>query len=440
MSVTASARGNRAALSAKPYIVVSADTHIGPRLVEDLRPYCPPAHLAQFDEQVQQLDAMRARFSAIRSESPMSFRNMRTEGHYDVHARLRDLDRDGVAAEVIFHGSQNGEGMPFQSFGDFGDDDTDVSLVAVGRHIYNQWLADFVSVEPERHVGLAQLPMWDIDAAVAELEWARAAGLRGVNFPAPRPNMTPYNSPEWDVFWSACESLGVSLCNHGGAGIPRGGIGSVFGASLPGTTSIMKLESATLSRVSPMSHLIYGGVFERHPKLRLVLTELPGAWWPYVMNELDSLYMTDSRIYGPDLARACPRLPSEYAAECVFQGASFMSRFEAEDAISNGYARNVIWGSDYPHVEGTFQYPEDLSIDEAMTRLSLRFTYAGLPAEEMGWMLGGNAIRAYGLDEAALQSVASRIGAPTFEELSVPLEEVPEEGGHYSFRTFGFWA
>ena len=284
------------------------------------------------------------------------------------------------------------------AFGDFGSDEdaAQLELVGVGQHIYNQWLADFVSVEPERHVGLAHLPMWDIGAAVEELEWARDAGLRGVNFPAPRPNMTPYNSPDWDPFWSACESLGVSLCNHGGAGIPRGGIGSVFGGRFPGMTSIMKLESATLSRVTPMSHLIYGGVFERHPQLHLVLTELPGAWWPHVMNELDSIYITDSRIYGPDLKEACPRLPSEYAADCVFQGASFQSRFEAEDAIANGYAHNMIWGSDYPHVEGTYQFPwsEDLSVDEPMTKLSLRFTYAGLPPDEVGWMLGGNAVRA----------------------------------------------
>ena len=119
--------------------------------------------------------------------SPRVARNQQTDGHHDVHARLRDLDYDGVAAEVIFHGSQNGEPIPFQSFGPFlgyekGDN---LELLGVGYHIYNEWLADFCSVEPERHVGLAHLPMWDVDAAVREAEWARGAGLRGVNFPAP---------------------------------------------------------------------------------------------------------------------------------------------------------------------------------------------------------------------------------------------------------------
>ena len=124
---------------------------------------------------------------------------------------------------MIFHGSQNGEPIPFQSFGPFlGYENADnLELLGVGYHIYNQWLADFCSVEPERHVGLAHLPMWDIDAAVREAEWARAAGLRGVNFPAPKPHIAPYNSPEWEPFWSACEDLGLTFGNHGGAGQPE---------------------------------------------------------------------------------------------------------------------------------------------------------------------------------------------------------------------------
>src|SRR5213075_2619409 len=62
--------------------------------------------------------------------------------------------------------------------------DVDYEQAQIGRHIYNRWLADFCSVEPERHVGLAHLPMWDIDAAIEELEWAHAHGLKGVNFPS----------------------------------------------------------------------------------------------------------------------------------------------------------------------------------------------------------------------------------------------------------------
>ena len=93
--------------------------------------------------------------------------------------------------------------------------DVSYEHAAVGRHMYNEWLADFCSVEPERHVGLAHLPMWDIDAAIAEATWAREHGLRAVNFPVEAGPVTElkrsrfaglhyYNDPIWEPFWAAC--------------------------------------------------------------------------------------------------------------------------------------------------------------------------------------------------------------------------------------------
>jgi hypothetical protein len=126
----------------------------------------------------------------------------------------------------------------------------------------------------------------------------------------------------------------------------------------------------------------------------------------------------------------------------VFVGASFLARFEAEDAMANDYVQNVIWGSDYPHFEGTFQYGITSPEGDTATRSAMRFTFAGLPETEVSWLLGGNAIRAYRMDGAALQKVADRIAAPTFEKLSVPLDSLPDEydRGHHSYRTYGFWA
>src|SRR5215467_8261245 len=90
-----------------PYVVVSADTHIGPRLVDDLRPYCPAVHLDAFDE-----FAAAGGPNASRGLIP-PHPNLTTAGHYDSAARLADFDRDGVAAGVMFHGSQNGQPLPF---------------------------------------------------------------------------------------------------------------------------------------------------------------------------------------------------------------------------------------------------------------------------------------------------------------------------------------
>jgi predicted TIM-barrel fold metal-dependent hydrolase len=430
-----------------PYVVVSSDTHIGPRLVEDLRPYCPKDLFDEFDAYANELQKRRVAAAAAKGRVSFGGKemgkdwgvrldNLQTPGHFNMHARLHDLDSDGVAAEVLFHDSQNGEPIPFQT-------DTllmrsanvtqDFDLLRAGQRIYNQWLADACSIEPERHIGLMHLPMWDIDAAIEELQWAHSVGLKGVNFPTPKVFLEPYNSPAWNRFFSACEDLNVTLCNHGGAG--------ASGGSYPGAMSIAKFEISMMARICPMDQLVYGGVFESHPRLKLVLTESPGTWWSFVLKEMDSIYLTDTRSYGPTERERVPRLPSEYAAEQVFIGASFHARFEAEDAIANGYADRVIWGSDYPHFEGTYQYDATGPNGETMTWASWRFHYAGLLDEQVRAFLGGNAMAAYDLDVDALTNVAARINAPTYEGLnSAPVSERPPGSGHLAFRSFGFWA
>jgi predicted TIM-barrel fold metal-dependent hydrolase len=132
---------------------------------------------------------------------------------------LADYDHDGVAAGVLFHGSMNMEPIPFvpMTLGKAAKYD-DRELTAVGFAMYNRWLADFVSTAPHRHIGLAYLPMWDIDAALGELEWAHDAGLKAVNLPAMRDGDLPeYNKRSWEPLWEACEERQMPLVTHVGA-------------------------------------------------------------------------------------------------------------------------------------------------------------------------------------------------------------------------------
>jgi predicted TIM-barrel fold metal-dependent hydrolase len=415
-------------MSDDPLVIVSADCHIGPRLVEDLRPLCPPDLLAAFDGYVADSGRSRGRFvehdaSADDAHSP--WRNQWAPGHHDPVARRRDLDSEGVAAEVIFHGSQNDQPIPFQTSMLGAPDDPD--LAAAGIRIYNTWLAQTCADGRGRHVGLAHLPMWDIDAAVAELRWAAEAGLRGVNFPAPRPWLRPYNDRAWEPFWSAAEALAMPLTTHSGAGDP-----AMFqGHEL---VALMSIESGGWFSRRAAHLLIFAGVFERHPELSLVLTEQPGEWWPYLVNELDSVHLATTRDGGP-LARQVPRPPSEYLHRNVYIGASFLSRSEARGAVRDGYADRIMWGSDYPHMESTFQVGPT-----SYSRLSLRFTFAGMDEATVRAMVGGTATTVYGLDPGALASTARAIGAPTFADLSEPLDAVPAGGSPFAFRTVGPWA
>jgi hypothetical protein len=168
--------------------------------------------------------------------------------------------------------------------------------------------------------------------------------------------------------------------------------------------------------------------------LKLVLTEQPGQWWPYLVDELDSVYVASTRDGGP-LRRQVPRPPSEYLHHNVFIGGSFLSRAEAEGAIAGGYADRIMWGADYPHMEGTFQVG-----DESFTRMSLRFTFAGMAESYVRDMVGATAASVYGLDLDALAIRAADIGAPSYAELSEPLAAVPVGASPFAFRTSGPWA
>jgi predicted TIM-barrel fold metal-dependent hydrolase len=418
----------------EPLIVVSSDTHVSPSLEGDLLPYLPQGHRRDWDEWLEQSAALRAA-----SEKGFVFGgnedleiiqkihtwNLQTEGARDIHDRLRDMDRDGVAAEVIFHGSAPFRPIPFLTSG-VGVGIENLELIEVGQHMYNQWLADFCSVEPERHVGLAYLPMWDVDTAIGELQWARSVGLRGVNFPQVRSELLGYEDPAWEPFWSACEDLEMTLATHGGGGA------STPKATGPMAAHIYMAESNALNRIAPASRLLFTGVFERHPKLKLVQTEQQGAWYGNVLAELDSRWIAFAPQIGDGVLQ---RVPSDYLHEHYFVGASFHSRFEAESAIRDGYWRNILWGSDYPHPEGTYRFPEDPSDpDEVpMTRLAMRNTYHELPAEPVRAMVGENGVDVYGFDRDELAQVARRINAPTLEELSHPIDERPNHWG-FAFR------
>jgi predicted TIM-barrel fold metal-dependent hydrolase len=184
--------------------------------------------------------------------------------------------------------------------------------------------------------------------------------------------------------------------------------------------------------------LIFFGTFERHPNLKLVVTEVPGVIWDQLCLKMDSIY------YSPGVRKdnSLPKPPSEYMASNVWLRNSFQSRFEAEAAIDIGREDRFLWGSDYPHPEGTFTYAEDPD-DVPMTRVALANTYHGLPIDKVRKIVGENALQAYPrLDGRALHEIGMRIG-PHAEELATApdLSRYPfvTETGTYAFRTRGPW-
>jgi len=425
----------RPATKSAPVVVVSADTHVGPRAAEDLRQYCPPTLRDEYDAWLAAVtEAGKAgAYDHRHSGNPDRIKRLRMNdvpGHYDMHARIADMNRDGVAGAVIFHGSQNLEPLPFldavgtRFFRTGGADELamerqTLEKVKIGLHMYNTWLADVCSIEPERHAGLAHLPMWDLEAALEELTWAHGAGLRGVNFPAPRAGVRFFDDPAWEPFWRACEEFGMPLTTHAGVGNPAEWAGPIAGALAP-------LEAAGYPVTKGLHRLIFGGVFERHPDLKIVYTEQtaqPSMWWIPASEEYDSVW----RKRNWQVREICPRPPSEYMKQHVFLGASFLHRAPDEPwkAARGGYAENILWGSDYPHTEGTLvEYGDGRST----TRTSLSYVFSGAPEQAVRPIAGANTASVYGMDMAKLARVAERIAAPTYADLSVAPDphEVPD--------------
>jgi predicted TIM-barrel fold metal-dependent hydrolase len=412
------------------YMIVSIDSHVSP-LFDELRQYCPAAYLGRWDEWAAMWLSLWGEErnwygdgSPIASRWQMPFTDevrartgqlVERAGHgvHDPHARLRDMDADGIAAEALYHTAFTREVLPFQGGTVAGDDSRE--LEGVGIRMYNRWLADFVSAAPDRFIGSAYLPMWDVEASIAEVTFARDHGLKSLNFPAPHRSFPGYNDPVYEPFWAACAAADLPLTTHGGAGDMPDYTGKESWA-------LYCSDLFYYSRRGFM-YMVWAGVFERYPSLKLVFTEQRSNWVTDALADLDSIYFSNFQ----DLAQLIPRPPSEYFRDHCYLGVSFMSPFEAAARHEIGVDR-MMWGSDYPHFEGTWGY----------TDLSLRYTFAEVPVDEVSLMLGENAVRCYGLDGDALRKIADRIG-PTHHDIAQPIDGAPDVPG-MAFRTRGTWS
>ncbi len=324
------------------------------------------------------------------------------EGVWDAAVRVRELDREGVAAEVIFPDGPNKNPTPFGVGFNRPRVEASPELQAVGAHAHNRWLADLCATHPGRHAGVAIVMTHDIADAVNEVEWARKAGLSGGIL---LPNLhlwtdeseSFYHHPRYEPLWSACEDLDMPVHTHTSS--PHANYGDI-----PGSRWMMSIEGYwNANRLYPL--LVWGGVLERHPKLKVVMTESGGGTVPYLLWLFDKM----ARERNPEAVREIMSLrPSEYWARQCYVGASPPSgRIEVESRHTIG-VRNIMWGSDYPHLEGTWPRSHD----------RIREMFAGVSTDEFLLMVGENAAAVYGFDLELLRPIADRIG-PTAEDLGL---------------------
>ncbi len=404
--------------------IVSADCHAGPDRMADFRPFIESGHVAAFDDYCARIDAYERDIGSGLTGGGAT--STGEDGLWDHAVRTRCLDGDGVAAEVIFaQGSVPFAAYPAVGGGQKVDFQATSDQVAAGCRAYNRWLAELCAQDPRRHLGIARVPLPDVDAAVREVEFAAKAGLRGgVHLPpiTSAEAMPYFNDPAYEPFWAACAANRMVLNMHGGANLTYG----------PGPENFaMTLAEVDWLSHRGLSHLIFAGVFERHPDLHLAMTEQRCHWVHQLLDDFDSVYEHTGKF---GFKNVLPRRPSDYFRSNCFIGASFLSRPECEKRGDIGNAC-FMWGSDYPHNEGTWPH----------TNAALRYAFGGdVSSGQLSAMLAGNAARCYFIDLGELAPIAGRIG-PTEAELREPIDMLPGEGPNdapvrsWAFRRHGAW-
>jgi predicted TIM-barrel fold metal-dependent hydrolase len=388
----------------EPYTIISADSHCGLPAGE-YRPYLEARHHRAFDDYLAQQQANREEQLTLNYDYIMGWETENEEGlrgSYDAEQRDKELDADGVAAEVMFADADAITGMASPPFGaGLGAGMIDEPELAVaGARAHNRWLVEFCAHNPRRRGGIALVPVChDIAAGVAEVErLAGEPGIRGVMVPTMWRDRLPYNDAAYDPFWAACEAAGYPVHTHSGEA-PREEMGDHIG---------IYLAEVVWWATRPMWHLLFSGAFERFPGLKFVVTEAAAYW------STDMMWKWDQYLGGGHTTKKMAammkgrisKLPSDYFGENIFIGASTMSPEEIRRRHIIG-CDVVMWGTDYPHPEGSWPH--------TVERLETDFQDVSI--EDTRRLLGLNAIECYDLDVKGLTEIAGKVG-PTPEKLN----------------------
>jgi uncharacterized protein len=275
----------------------------------------------------------------------------------EAELRLLDMDRDGADVSVMYGPT---DPMPIR----------DPELRCHCYQAYNDWLGEFCAANPERLIGVAQLSMEDPDAAHDELaRLAKRGALRHVNILASRANPPVYDDA-WKPFWTLAEEAGIPIGFHLAVLVKKTRLDEANrGASnlVIATASRYAQEPPGMQLLEPITGLIFAGVLDRHPRVRIVMAEAGLAWVPSMIQGLDIWYQRtrDGRRLTGDGPVALPKcLPSEYFHRQIW--ISFVDDPLGVKMVGNVLDTDkVMFGSDYPHPASTWPDSQKAIADAA---------------------------------------------------------------------------
>jgi predicted TIM-barrel fold metal-dependent hydrolase len=307
-----------------------------------------------------------ARFEAPETISDHArFEDVHTGG-YDPAQHLVDMQIDGVVGEVLY---------PSQGLFYFKVPDS--QLMSAIFRTYNDWVAEFCQADPRRLKAVAMINLDDVQDGIHELERAAKLGLVGAMISEYPSAARRYDRAEYEPFWAAAQDLNMPISLHTATSREGKSTGSyartLHDASRRATKAFLPATS--------MCDMIFAGVFERYPGLKLVIVEFELSWAPYVLTNMDYTYR--ERQAEASYRFKDHMLPSDFYYRNVllsFQEDGIGIRLR--DVIG---VDNMMWGSDYPHSESTFPKSREV----------LSQILSGVPAEEQAKIVGLNAAHLY---------------------------------------------
>jgi len=291
------------------------------------------------------------------------------QGAYDPDARIREIDAEGIEAELIY----TSLGLVMYTI-------PDAEFQHACFRAFNDWLADFCAAAPKRLFGVAMIPTRFPGPAVAELERCARLGLRGAMISIDDEAGRGYNHPDFAPLWSAAAAHNMPISLHVAASTESfRRSGNAFADFSLGFTPTM----------FAIATMIFEGLFDRHPGLKVISVENDAAWPLAMLERMDDRFLRDQGWAGKSQGLSSDKVPSAVFRDHV--ACSFMRDRTAivnRDLIGKD---NIMWGSDYPHFDGGWP--------DASGRLAAQFE--GVPLEDQLRIGRTNCIEFYDLPLAA---------------------------------------
>jgi predicted TIM-barrel fold metal-dependent hydrolase len=291
-------------------------------------------------------------------------------GGWDPAQRLKDMDQDGVAGDVLY------TTLGFRMFWI-----RDAGFQRACFQVYNDWLAEFCSYSPMRLKGLGLISLYDPKQGVEDLEDCAKKGLAGGLIWASPPDELPFYSKVYDSFWTAAQELGMPLSLHEFAGFER-----IYWESTPEKRTVANAV-ASHEVETTFATFILSGILERFPRLKIISAELNCGWLAYFLHRMDRAFDSrGARLQGSPFPTKLTMKPSEYFRRQLY--ATFI-----DDPYGLAHRHeigvdNLLWSSDFPH-SATF-WPH--------SREKIAEDFQGIGAEDKRKILSANVAKLYGFE------------------------------------------